>query len=157
MSDAETLITLTADIVAAHLGGNTVPVSDVPALIRSVHDALAGLGKEEPEVEATAAHVPATTVRKSLADPTKIISMIDGKPYSMLKRHLSQHGLTPDEYRKRYNLPANYPMTAPAYSEQRKALAVKIGLGRKAKGDVAPPPPPPPARKPRARKAAAAS
>ena len=75
--------------------------------------------------------VGAVTERKSLSDLAKIISMIDGKRYSMLKRHLSRHGLSPAEYRARYKLPADYPMTAPAYSETRKALSVKLGLGRK--------------------------
>jgi predicted transcriptional regulator len=85
-------------------------------------------GSGEPRREE---HVPAVTVRKSLASPDKIISLIDGKPYSTLKRHLAGHGLTPDQYRERYGLKADYPMTAPAYSEKRKALAKKIGLGAK--------------------------
>src|SRR5690606_33118041 len=79
----------------------------------------------------TADHVPAVTVRKSLASKDHIISMIDGKPYKTLRRHLSTHGLTPAEYRARYGLKADYPMVAPAYSEQRRAMAKKIGLGRK--------------------------
>lgn len=130
MSDTETLTQLTAEITANFVANNAVAVGDVGDMIRAIYDALAGL--EKPVVEEQPEEiVPAVSARKSLADPTKIISMIDGKPYSMLKRHLAQHGLTPDEYRSRYNLPASYPMTAPAYSEQRKALAMKIGLGRK--------------------------
>jgi len=81
------------------------------------------------------------TARKSLANPDHIISMIDGKPYRMLRRHLTTHGLTPDEYRKRYHLPADYPMVAPNYAAQRSALAVKIGLGRKPKAVEAAPVP----------------
>lgn len=80
---------------------------------------------EQPEF------IPAVTVRKSLASKDHIISLIDGKPYKTLTRHLSTHGLTPAEYRARYNLKPDYPMTAPSYSEQRRAMAKKIGLGRK--------------------------
>jgi len=131
MNEPDTLTTLTAEIAASFVANNHVAVGDIGNMISSVHDALAGLGKtpepEEPQF------VPAVTIRKSLANPAKIISMIDGKPYSLLKRHLTTHGLTPAEYRARYNLPADYPMTAPAYSAQRKAMAQKIGLGRKTK------------------------
>lgn len=74
---------------------------------------------------------PAVSVRKSLASKDHIISMIDGKPYRTLRRHLSTHGLTPEEYRERYNLRADYPMVAPSYSEARRAMAHKIGLGAK--------------------------
>ena len=75
---------------------------------------------------------PATTARKSLSSPDHIISMIDGKKYKSLRRHLTTNGLTPDEYRQRYNLKADYPMVAPTYSEARRAMAKTIGLGRKA-------------------------
>jgi predicted transcriptional regulator len=71
------------------------------------------------------------SVRKSLGSKDHILSMIDGKPYKSLKRHLSRHGLTPDDYRSRYNLPSSYPMVAPAYSEQRREVAKRLGLGRK--------------------------
>jgi len=122
-------IVLTADIVAAMVGNNEVAADDLPQLIASVHAALAGLGKPtEPEAPV---YEPAVSVRKSLASPDKIISLIDGKPYSMLKRHLGQHGLTPAEYRKRYNLPRDYPMIAPAYAERRRSIAKEIGLGVK--------------------------
>lgn len=88
----------------------------------------------EPEVAEPAEpeRVPAVSVRKSLASRDHIISMIDGKPYKTLTRHLSTHGLTQDGYRARYNLSKSYPMTAPAYSEQRREMAKKLGLGRKA-------------------------
>ena len=132
MHEPDTLTALTAEIVTSFVSNNRVAVGDVGGMIASIHGALAGLGTA-PEPEEPA-FVPAVTIRKSLADPAKIISMIDGKPYSLLKRHLTTHGLTPAEYRARYNLPADYPMTAPAYSEVRKAMAVKIGLGRKSKG-----------------------
>lgn len=129
MNAADTLTALTAEIAASFVTNNRVAVNEIGGMISSIHEALAGLGKarapEEPKF------VPAVTIRKSLANPTKIISMIDGKPYSVLKRHLTTHGLTPAEYRARYRLPADYPMTAPAYSEKRKAMALQIGLGRK--------------------------
>lgn len=90
-----------------------------------------GADKAGPEEASAPEYTPAVTARKSLASPDHIISMIDGKKYKTLTRHLSTNGLTPAEYRSRYNLPASYPMTAPAYSEQRRAMAKKIGLGRK--------------------------
>ncbi len=131
MIDPETLLTLTADIAASFVANNRLGTSEVSGVIRSVHEALSALGQEvEPEAPV---FLPAVTIRKSLADPAKIISMIDGKPYSTLKRHLTRHGLTPGEYRARYSLPADYPTTAPAYSQMRKEMAMTIGLGRKAK------------------------
>lgn len=159
MSDTSTLTQLTADIAAAFVSNNRVAVGEIGSLIGSVHDALAKLGGESAPAEPE--YVPAVTARKSLADPTRIISMIDGKPYSSLKRHLSSHGLTPEQYRQRYSLPATYPMVAPAYSELRKSLAKKLGLGRKPKAveaEVAAEPAAAPkraARKPRAAAAAA--
>ena len=139
MNDPARLTELTAEITANFVANNRVATGEIGGVIASVYQALSGLGAESaPEV---IEHVAAVSARKSLADPAKIISMIDGKPYSMLKRHLALNGLTPAEYRARYKLPADYPMTAPNYSEQRKALAVKIGLGRKAKTvDAAPAP-----------------
>ncbi|GGE97266.1 MucR family transcriptional regulator [Sphingomonas prati] len=131
------LLAITADIVSAHVGNNTVATGDVANLIKSVYDALANIGAPEPvEVEA---YEPATTARKSLANPNHILSMINGKPYTMLKRHLAQNGLTPAEYRDRYNLPADYPMTAQAYSARRRELAHSFGLGRK-KAEATPEP-----------------
>lgn len=139
MSDTTTLTQLTAEIAAAFVSNNRIGVNEIGGLIGSVHEALAGLGGE-PAAPAPE-YVAAVTARKSLSDPTRIISMIDGKPYSSLKRHLTSHGLTPDEYRQRYNLPASYPMVAPAYSELRKTLAKKLGLGRKPKAESAAPEP----------------
>jgi predicted transcriptional regulator len=96
---------------------------------------VAGLSTAAPaagaEAEPSQEHTPAVTARKSLASPDHIISMIDGKPYKTLRRHLSGHGLTPEEYRERYSLKSDYPMVAPTYSEARRAMAKKIGLGRK--------------------------
>jgi predicted transcriptional regulator len=124
----ETLITLTADIVAAHVANNNIAVSDVPLIINNVHCALAGLGataQPEPELK------PAVSVRASVK-PDYVVCLEDGKKMKMLKRHLNtDHGLTPAEYRAKWNLPADYPMVAPNYATQRRELAVKIGLGRK--------------------------
>lgn len=108
-------------------------VEDVQAFLSSMNKAVAELSvPSAPAVEeAEKAYEPAVSVRKSLANPDFIVSMIDGKPYRTLKRHLSGNGLTPAEYRQRYGLKADYPMTAPSYSDARKAMAKKIGLGRK--------------------------
>jgi predicted transcriptional regulator len=125
------LLSLTGDIVSAMVFNNTVDANDVPGLIRSVHGALAGLNADKALEIAEPEFVPATTIRKSLANPDKIISMIDGQPYSMLKRHLAGNGLTPEQYRERYKLPRDYPMVSASYAATRKALALKIGLGTK--------------------------
>jgi predicted transcriptional regulator len=114
---------------------------DIPAFLRSMHEAVVSLGEasvEQPEAEPAPKHEPAVTVRKSLASPDHIISLIDGKPYKALRRHLSGHGLTPEQYRERYNLKADYPMVAPSYSEARRAMAKTIGLGSKGRNAKAP-------------------
>ncbi len=126
----ETLITLTADIVAAHVSNNSVAVSDIPALIANVHSALTGLGGPVA-AEPAARPEPAVSVRASIK-PDYIVCLEDGKKLKMLKRHLMTHyNLTPEQYRTKWGLPADYPMVAPNYAEQRRTLAVKIGLGRK--------------------------
>lgn len=125
----ETLITLTADIVAAHVSNNSVAVSDLPVLIANVHNALTGLGGVK--VEAPVKQEPAVSVRASIK-PDYIVCLEDGKKLKMLKRHLMTHyQMTPDQYRAKWNLPADYPMVAPKYAEQRRTLAKKIGLGTK--------------------------
>jgi predicted transcriptional regulator len=126
----ETLITLTADIVAAHVSNNSVAVSDIPSLIENVHRALNGLSASEVAAEAELPE-PAVSVRASIK-PDYIVCLEDGKKLKMLKRHLMTHyNMTPDEYRARWNLPADYPMVAPNYAATRRELAKKIGLGRK--------------------------
>ncbi len=126
----ETLITLTSDIVAAHVSNNSVAVGDLATLITNVFDALAGLGKVEPVV-AEVAREPAVSIRSSVK-PDHIVCLEDGKKLKMLKRHLSTHyNLTPDEYRARWGLPSDYPMVAPNYAAHRRELAKQIGLGRK--------------------------
>jgi predicted transcriptional regulator len=125
----ETLVTLTADIVAAHVSNNSVSVSDLATLIQNVHGALSGLGRAvaEPEVK----QEPAVSVRASVK-PDYIVCLEDGKKLKMLKRHLMTHyQMTPEQYRAKWNLPADYPMVAPNYAEQRRTLAKKIGLGTK--------------------------
>ena len=125
----ETLVTLTADIVAAHVSNNSVAVSDLPTLIQNVHGALSGLGRAvvEPEVK----QEPAVSIRASVK-PDYIVCLEDGKKLKMLKRHLMTHyQMTPEQYRAKWNLPADYPMVAPNYAEQRRSLAKKIGLGTK--------------------------
>ncbi len=151
------LLTLTADIVSAHVANNSVAVGDLPVLIANVHGSLAGLGTG-PTLVAEEQQKPAVSVRTSIK-PDFIVCLEDGKKLKMLKRHLMTHyQLTPDAYRAKWKLPADYPMVAPNYAEQRRSLAKKIGLGRK--GRVAAPLPDPapvtPAPKPRGRKAKAA-
>jgi predicted transcriptional regulator len=125
----ETLITLTADIVAAHVSNNSVAVSDLPVLISNVHSALTGLGGTAPTPEVK--QEPAVSVRSSIK-PDYIVCLEDGKKLKMLKRHLMTHyQMTPEQYRTKWNLPADYPMVAPSYAEQRRSLAKKIGLGTK--------------------------
>ncbi|MGB3469746.1 MAG: MucR family transcriptional regulator [Erythrobacter sp.] len=125
----ETLITLTSDIVAAHVSNNDVSVDDVPALITNVFGALAALGEEAAPAEERPE--PAVSIRASVK-PDYIVCLEDGKKLKMLKRYLrTNFDMTPEEYRARWNLPSDYPMVAPNYAEKRRDLAKKIGLGRK--------------------------
>ncbi|MFC4169374.1 MucR family transcriptional regulator [Teichococcus aestuarii] len=129
------LLGLTAQIVAAHVSNNSVPLSDVPNLIEQVHRTLSGLGTA-PIV--TAAPVerpqPAVAVKKSVTDDY-LVCLEDGKKLKMLKRHLkTAYDMTPEQYRERWGLPADYPMVAPNYARHRSSLAKKIGLGTKPRG-----------------------
>ena len=125
----ETLITLTADIVSAHVSNNSVAVGDLSQLIRNVHNALSGLGAKIEE--APVRPQPKVSIRASVK-PDYIVCLEDGKKLKMLKRHLMTHyQMTPDEYRQKWGLNADYPMVAPNYAEQRRSLAVRIGLGTK--------------------------
>ena len=124
---SDTLIALTAGIVSAHVSNNSVAVSDLPALIQNVHSALSALGT--PALEPEAKQEPAVAVRSSIK-PDYIVCLEDGKKMKMLKRHLMTHyQMTPDAYRQKWGLAADYPMVAPNYAEQRRSLAKKIGLG----------------------------
>ena len=126
------VLALTADIVSSHVANNTVAVSDLPVLIENVYSTLVKLGgvvePAKPKQE------PAVSIRASIK-PDYVICLEDGKKLKMLKRHLMTHyNMTPDEYRAKWNLPADYPMVAPNYALQRQALAKKIGLGTKRTG-----------------------
>ncbi|HEX9954706.1 MAG TPA: MucR family transcriptional regulator [Allosphingosinicella sp.] len=125
----ETIITLTADIVSAHVSNNSVAVGDLPNLIRNVHVALTGLGAK---VDAPPEKLkPKVSIRSSIK-PDYIVCLEDGKKLKMLKRHLMTHyQMTPEQYRQKWGLSLDYPMVAPNYAEQRRALAKKIGLGTK--------------------------
>lgn len=116
---------------------------EVPAFLSRMHEAVSGLAGNASsggDTAPTSDYTPAVSARKSLASKDHIISMIDGKPYKTLRRHLAGHGLTPEQYRERYSLKPDYPMVAESYSEHRREMAKKIGLGRKprAQGDAAP-------------------
>ncbi len=125
MADQVELLARTTEIVAAHLRENTVPVDQVPALINDIHQTLAGLDVEEPEL------TPAVPIKRSVRKAT-IVCLECGKSGKMLKRHLSTaHGLGVKEYRARWKLPSDYPMVAPNYAAQRSEMAKKIGLGTK--------------------------
>jgi predicted transcriptional regulator len=134
-ADQSDLLALTAEIVASHVSNNSVQHADLPSLINEVYKALSQIGT--PVVEAPAARPqPAVPIRKSVF-PDHIVCLEDGKKLKMLKRHLmTSYNLTPDQYRERWGLPADYPMVAPDYAEQRRDLAKKIGLGttRRKKG-----------------------
>lgn len=124
----EMLITLTSDIVTAHVSNNNVEVENLPSLIENVYNALSGLGTKEVAEEPLE---PAVSIRASVKSD-HLVCLEDGKKMKMLKRHLmTDHNMTPQEYRERWNLPADYPMVAPDYAEKRRELAMEIGLGRK--------------------------
>lgn len=110
-------------------------VDDVPAFLQKMHGAVTGLASDTSEAaaptETPVEHTPAVSVRKSMASKEHLVSMIDGKSYKTLRRHLASHGLTPEQYRERYNLRSDYPMVAENYSASRREMAKRIGLGRK--------------------------
>ena len=160
---------LATELTIAWLGNPNTRISadEVPAFLRRMHETvseLTGGDAPAPTTDAPQEHQPAVSVRKSLASKDHIISMIDGKPYKTLRRHLATNGLTPDQYRERYGLKSDYPMVAENYSESRRAMAKQIGLGRKstrgkgeegaAPAEATPAPAPAPTR---GRKKAAAS
>jgi predicted transcriptional regulator len=157
------LIGMAAEIVSAYVANNSLPTAELPSLLQNVHDALNKMSNpaatEAPEAEE---RKPAVPIKKSVTDDY-IISLENGQKLKSLKRHLmATYGMTPDQYRAKWNLPMDYPMVAPNYSKQRSALALSLGLGRKA-ATLAPAPVEPKAapaksagkaRKPRAKKAA---
>lgn len=124
------LLELTVEIVSAFVGRNSIPQSELPALIASIYSSLGGLGASEV-VAPSAPQIPAVSIKRSIT-PEYLICLEDGKRFKTLKRHItSKYGLTPDQYRAKWNLPPDYPMVAPAYAERRSALALSSGLGRK--------------------------
>ena len=130
MEENENLITLTADIVSAHVSNNTVAVGDIATLVQRVHEALASLTEPKAAAEPDK-KIPVVSVRASVK-PDFVVCMECGRKQKTLRRHLqTAHGMTPDQYRRDYGLPDSYPMTAPNYSKRRQEMAHAIGLGRK--------------------------
>ncbi|MFK0692864.1 MucR family transcriptional regulator [Mesorhizobium sp. IMUNJ 23033] len=123
-------VSIAADIVAAYVSNNPLPVGELPKLISDIHAALQGIGS--PATETAVKQEPAVSIRKSVT-PDFIICLEDGKKFKSLKRHLATHyNLSPEQYRQKWNLPSDYPMVAPSYAAIRSAMAKSIGLGRKA-------------------------
>jgi predicted transcriptional regulator len=159
------LLELATELTIAWLSNPNTRASaeEVPSFLEKMHGAVAGLATNSTHAQesaSTAEYTPAVSVRRSLASRDHLISLIDGKAYKTLKRHLSGHGLTPAQYRERYGLKADYPMVAESYAEMRRGLAKKIGLGRKPGAKKAPAQravQAKPARSPRTAKAAQAA
>jgi predicted transcriptional regulator len=136
-TDQTDLTTLTVDLLSAYFASNSIASDNLAELIKTTHAALKEIGAPTT-TGAAVEHVPAVSVRKSLSSPDHIISLIDGKPYKTLKRHLGTHGLTPAEYRERYKLPHDYPLVAKSYSDHRRKVAEQLGLGRSVKAGAKP-------------------
>lgn len=131
-SNSDALIELTADVVAAYVSNNPVPITELPGLIAGVYAALGRVGGT-PEVSVAEKQKPAVNPKRSVQDDY-IVCLEDGKKFKSLKRHLMTHyNMTPDQYREKWGLEPNYPMVAPAYAAARSQLAKKMGLGRKRK------------------------
>lgn len=130
---------LTVQLLSAYLANNSVPSGELAGLIATTREALSA--PTTPAAVEAPVYTPAVSVKKSLASPDEIVSLIDGKGYKTLKRHLAKNGLTPAEYRERYNLRSDYPMVAPAYSDHRRTVAQNLGLGRKSNARTETPPP----------------
>ena len=129
MDDKAEVIEMTADIVSAYVGNNSVSTADLPALIQSVHRALAGISGG-PEVVEPAPKEPAVPLKKSIT-PDFLICLEDGRKFKSLKRHLrTKYNMSPDEYRAKWSLPKDYPMVAPNYAKARSDLAKSMGLGQ---------------------------
>jgi predicted transcriptional regulator len=130
-SGSDLLIELTAEIVAAYVSNNSVAANDLPNVISQVHAALGGATM--PTEEVAEKPKPAVSVRRSIQNDY-LICLEDGQKFKSLKRHLMTHyGLTPEQYREKWDLPADYPMVAPSYAEARSRLAKEMGLGQKRK------------------------
>ncbi|WP_336488137.1 MucR family transcriptional regulator [Methylobacterium nigriterrae] len=141
MADAEqpaqgNHIELAVGVVSAYVSNNSIPVSDLPWLIASVHATLNGMANGPVSTEPDVEKPTAAQIRKSVT-PDALISFVDSKPYKMLKRHLKKHGLDADSYRERYGLPRDYPMVAANYAAQRSKIAGATGLGRRGQARTA--------------------
>lgn len=133
MEEKTQLVELTADIAAAYLSANTVPAADLPGLIQTIHQALAGVSGGAP-APAAEPQKPAVPIKKSIT-PDFLISLEDGKKYKSLKRHLrTKYNMTPDDYRQKWGLPKDYPMVAPNYAKARSEMARSMGLGQGGRG-----------------------
>jgi len=133
-ANTDELLSLTTEIVAAHVGNNSVALAELPALIEQVYRTLSGMGGE-PALDSERPQ-PAVPIKKSVT-ADYIICLEDGKKLKMLKRHLkTAYNMTPEEYRERWGLPADYPMVASSYAKQRSKLAKDIGLGTRPRRDV---------------------
>ena len=130
---AEELLRMTSEVAAAYISNNNLPSGQLPDVIRTIHESLAALSGARVAA-ASEPPTPAVAIKKSIT-PDYIVCLEDGKKLKMLKRHLrSTYNMTPDEYRHRWGLPADYPMVAPNYAAQRSDFAKKIGLGRNGGG-----------------------
>ena len=130
-SDSSDPIGLAAEIVSAFVANNSLPLAELPGLIQSVHAALTKIasGAATPGTAEPTAPAAAVTVRRSIT-PDYLICLDDGRKFKSLRRHLAGLGMTPEQYRAKWNLPGDYPMVAPNYAAQRSELAKKIGLGQ---------------------------
>ncbi|MDP3676491.1 MAG: MucR family transcriptional regulator [Novosphingobium sp.] len=154
--DSTDPVELATELTIAWLANPNTNASaeDVPAFLQKMHQAVISLTTGPEQAAAKPEYTPAVTVRRSLSSKDHIISLIDGKPYKSLRRHLSRYGLSPEQYRERYGLKPDYPIVSESYSQVRRDMAMKIGLGRKPGTKVAPKsskPAPKPAAKPRGR------
>ncbi|WP_019998233.1 Ros/MucR family transcriptional regulator [Aureimonas ureilytica] len=136
VQNSDMLMELTAEVVAAYVSKNSLPVSDLPSLILDVHSALSQAGVEPPAPQAEKPK-PAVSVKRSVTDDY-IVCLEDGKKFKSLKRHLMTHyNMSPEDYREKWDLPSDYPMVAPNYAAARSRLAKQMGLGytrRRARG-----------------------
>ncbi len=134
MDTSRDLVTMTAEIVSAYVSANEISAQDLPALIRTVHAALGEVAGAQPGLQEPAQE-PAVAIKKSIT-PEYIICLEDGKKFKSLKRHLrTRYGMTPEEYRTKWNLPHDYPMVAPNYAKERSNLAKRMGLGQARRGE----------------------
>lgn len=140
-ADGDSVLRMSVEIVASYLAANSIAAGAIPDLIRSVHGSLQAVGRPEAPVRPAEKQKPAVPIGRSINEDY-IVCLEDGKRLKMLKRYLrSRHNLTPDEYRRKWGLPPDYPMVAPAYATRRSEFAKQIGLGRGVRRQKAAPAP----------------